>query len=390
MFGAAEHDGTVSPYMAKRATTLQGTPFRFEGSIPTELLIDRQTELGTLARRAGDRVGVRLAAPRRYGKTSLLVAHAALLRGTEWRSAHVDLGRVSDITDVARRIAAAYGPLDAGWMRAHMTALLARLGLSVGTAGASVTLGPRPAAPDANAAEAVLHRLLDLPKTLHERDRVPTLVVFDEFQDLLVARDDLDGVMRSRIQYHGDAAAYVYAGSEPSLMRELFDRRERPLFGQADPLPLGPLPLDQLLADLAERFAREGLDPGDALAELAIFAGGHPQRVMLLCYLLSERLEEGQPGTVQTAESVVKDAIARTEAAHQALWSQLRRSEKVVLAGVADGLPPASPALAGEHHLGRNTLHEAAERLVDQGHLARETDGVRVIDPLLREWLRRR
>jgi uncharacterized protein len=196
--------------------------------------------------------------------------------------------------------------------------------------------------------------------------------------------------MRSRIQYHGDAAAYVYAGSEPSMMRELFDKRERPLFGQADPLALGPLPLDQVLDDLAGRFAGEGLDPGDALGELAAFAGGHPQRVMLLCYLLAEELQAGRPGTLETAESVVADAVARTEAAHQALWSQLRRSEKVVLAGVADGLPPASPALAEEHELGRNTLHEAAERLVDQGHLARDRSGVRVTDPLLGEWLRRR
>lgn len=368
----------------------QGTPFRFEGPVSPDLLIDRQVELATLARRAGDRVGVRLAAPRRYGKTSLLVAHAAQLRETGWRVAHVDLGRVSDLTDVARRIAAAYGSLDVRWMRAHMGGLLARLGLSIGTAGASVTLGPRPASPDADAAEAVLYRLLDAPKTLHERDLVPTLVVFDEFQDLLVARDDLDGVVRSQIQYHGDAAAYVYAGSEPSMMRELFDKRERPLFGQADPLSLGPLPLDQVLADLAERFADERLDPGEALGELAVFAGGHPQRVMLLSYLLAEELQAGLPGTVATAESVVQDAIARTEAAHQALWSQLRRSEKVVLAGVADGLPPASPALATEHRLGRNTLHEAAERLVDQGHLARERNGMRVIDPLLREWLRRR
>ena len=67
-------------------------------------------------------------------------------------------------------------------------------------------------------------------------------MVFDEFQDLLVARQDLDGLLRSRIQYHDDAAAYVYAGSEPSMMRELFDARERPLFGQADPLALGPAP----------------------------------------------------------------------------------------------------------------------------------------------------
>ena len=376
--------------MAEPPANRQGTPFRFEGPVSPDLLIDRQTELATLARRAGDRVGVRLAAPRRYGKTSLLVAHAAQLRETGWRTAHVDLGRVSDLTDVARRIAAAYGALDAGWMRAHLGGLLARLGLSIGTTGASVTLGPRPASPDAEAAEAVLYRLLDLPKTLHERDEIPTLVVFDEFQDLLVAREDLDGVLRSRIQYHGDAAAYVYAGSEPSMMRELFDKRERPLFGQADPLPLGPLPLDQVLADLAERFGGEGLDPGDALGELAAFAAGHPQRVMLLCYLLAEELEAGRPGTVETAESVVQEAIARTEAAHQALWSQLRRSEKVVLAGVADGLPPASPALAAEHQLGRNTLHEAAERLVDQGHLARQRNALRVIDPLLGEWLRRR
>jgi hypothetical protein len=135
---------------------------------------------------------------------------------------------------------------------------------------------------------------------------------------------------------------------------------------------------------------REALDPGDALGELAVFAGGHPQRVMLLCYLLAEQLQEGRPGTAETAELVVDAAIQRTQAAHEALWSQLRRSERVVLAGVADGVPPASPALAAEHQLGRNTLHEAAERLADQGHLGREGSTMRVIDPLLREWLRRR
>ena len=110
-----------------------------------ELLIDRQAELATLGRRAGDRVGVRLVAPRRYGKTSLLLAHAAQLRETGWRTAHVDFSRVTDMTDVARRIAAAYGGLDSGWMRAHLAGLLARLGLSVGTGGANVMVGPRPA-----------------------------------------------------------------------------------------------------------------------------------------------------------------------------------------------------------------------------------------------------
>jgi uncharacterized protein len=388
VYGDTVQGGTVFPYME---TVTQGSPFRFEGPVAPELLIDRGAELATLARRAADRVGVRLVGPRRFGKTSLLVAHAARLEETGgWRTAHVDLGRVTDLTDVARRIAAAYAPLDGGWARAHLGGLLARLGLTLGTTGAAITVGPRPSTPETEAAESALHRLLDLPKTLHERDGRPTLVVFDEFQDLLVARRDLDGLVRSRIQYHGDAAAYVYAGSEPSMMRELFDRRERPLFGQADPLALGPLPLDELLADLADRFTAEQLDPGEALGELATFSGGHPQRAMLLSYLLAEQLEDGRPGTPETAARVIDDAIARTQPAHEALWTQLRRSERVVLAGVADGIPPASATLAAEHKLGRNTLHEAADRLADQGHLVRDNGTARVIDPLLREWLRRR
>ncbi|UGS38385.1 hypothetical protein DSM104329_04809 [Capillimicrobium parvum] len=369
---------------------MQGTPFRFEGPVPPELLIDRENELSTLAKRAGDRVGVRLIAPRRFGKTSLLIAHAAQLQTVGWRTVHVDLSRVTDMTDVARRLAEAYGALDDRWVRSHLAGLLARLGLSVGTAGASVTLGPRPAMPDPEAAETVIYRLLDLPQVIWEREQTPTLVVFDEFQDLLVARPDLDGLLRSRIQYHGDAAAYVYAGSEPSMMRELFDSRERPLFGQADPLTIGRLPIEAVLTELESRFRGEELDPGGALAELVVVADGHPQRVMLLSYLLAEQLEEGRDGTPETAGRVVDLALERTQAAHQALWSQLSRSEKVVLAGIADGVAPASRALAREHHLSRQTLYEAAERLVDQGHLTRDEAGVRVVDPLLLEWLRRR
>jgi hypothetical protein len=371
-------------------TDRQGTPFPFEGPVAPELLIDRGGELDILARRAADRVGVRLVAPRRYGKTSILLAHAERLGQTGWRTAHVDLSRATDLADVARRVAAAYAHLDAPWLRAHLSGLLARLGVSLSATGPAVSIGPRPMSPDAETAETVVYRLLDLPRALWDADHTPTLVVFDEFQDLLVARKDLDGLLRSRIQYHGDAAAYVYAGSEPSMMRELFDTRERPLFGQADPLALGPLPIDETLGDLAARFAAEELDPGAALGELVVFAAGHPQRTMLLAYLLADRLAAGADGTPQTAAEVVDDALARTHAAHQALWQQLGRSERVVLAAVADGIPPTSRALAAEHQLARGTLDAAAARLADQGHLIRSPRDSRLVDPLLAEWLRRR
>jgi hypothetical protein len=236
----------------------------------------------------------------------------------------------------------------------------------------------------------VVERVLDLPLELWRRDRTPTLVVFDEFQDLLVARRDLDGLLRSRIQYHGDAAAYVYAGSEPSMMRELFEDRERPFFGQADPMTLASLPLEQTLAELAQRYETEGLDPGEALGELVVFAAGHPQRTMLLAYLLADRLLDGASPDALLAGEVIDAALARVEPACSALWEQLGAAERVVLSAVADGRGPTSRAVAAEHKIARNTLNAAAQRLARQGHLILEPRAARPVDPLLGEWLRRR
>jgi hypothetical protein len=128
-----------------------------------------------------------------------MLAHASQLRETGWRTAHVDFSRVADLTDVARRFAAAYAELDLPWMRAHLTGPLSRLGLTLTPAGPGVSWAMRPSASDPAAAELVLHRLLDLPLALWRDDHTPTLVVLDEFQDLLTARDDLDGAVADSV-----------------------------------------------------------------------------------------------------------------------------------------------------------------------------------------------
>ena len=371
-------------------TGRQGTPFPFQGPVPPDLLIDREAELDELARRAGDRVNVRMVAPRRYGKTSVLAAHAQQLQSSSWRTVYVDLSRVADLVDVARRVAEAYAHLDHTWVRAHLSGVLSRIGVSLTAAGPGLTLGARPSRPDITAAESVLLPLLDLPPSLWERDQTPTLVVFDEFQDLLVAHKNLDGLLRSRIQHHHDAAAYVFSGSEPSMMREIFDTKERPLFGQAMPLTLGPLPAEALTAELAARFERERLDPGDALGSLMVFSAGHPQRSMLLAYLLAERLTAGQAPTPALADDIIDEALRITEPAHQAVWQSLGGLERAVLAAVADGIAPTSQQLADQHSVARSTMGDAAGRLLDNGHLTREPRATRLVDPLLAEWIRRR
>jgi hypothetical protein len=386
--------------------------FPFESPIAPDALIDRREELHQLHLAATDGAHVRVAGPRRYGKTSLLLAHAAHLRETGWHTVHVDFYGVTSLAEVCARIATAYGRLDDSKIRSHLAAIGSRLGFSLGTSGLALTFGPRQhqQQPSHDVTLSAAAELLDLPLRLYERDRAHTLVVFDEFQDLLSAGSSLDGLLRSHVQYHGEAATYIYAGSQPSLMRRLFTDRERPLYGQAEPLELTPLPLDEVLDELVERFGSLDVDPGEALAPLVTAAAGHPQRTMLLAHLLHRELETRSAGSttlarddaadldgLALADAIFERALDQTREAHQANWDALSGGKKAVLASLADGVRPTGSRATERAGLSRAALQSALRELGREGqHVARVKTGPesgpnwRFVDPLFARWVSQR
>ncbi len=382
--------------------------FPFESPIAPDALIDRRDELHQLHLAATEGAHVRLAGPRRYGKTSLLLAHGQHLSEAGWHTVHVDFYGVTSLLEVCGRIATAYGRLKDNKIRSHLDALGARLGLSLTTSGIGVTLGPRERQqPSHDLTLTAAAELLDLPLRLYERDRAQTLVVFDEFQDLLSAGSSLDGLLRSHVQYHGEAATYIYAGSQPSLMRRLFTDRERPLYGQAEPLELGPLPIDDVLVELSERFDNLDVEPGEALAPLVSVAAGHPQRTMLLAHLLHRELEVRASGgtTLRSPEDAALDGLAladaifdraldQTREAHQGNWDALSAGKKAVLAALADGVRPTGSRATERAGLSRAALQSALRELGREGqHVSRVTSGPetspnwRFVDPLFARWV---
>lgn len=373
---------------SKYAVLMAENPFRYDAPTPPDRLIDRRDELHALQKAAASRTAVRLAAPRRFGKTSLLHAHAARLRAAGHRAVVVDLSLVGDREAVLARVVGAYTDLGRPAARA-VRALLGRFGLTVGIPGLS--LGLAPAAQGASVPDTALVELLDLPRRLYAEDGILTVVCFDELQDLLGAGRGLDGLLRSVIQHHGDAAAYVYAGSRPSLMRELFTDRERPLYGQARPVDLGSLPAGEAMTDVERLFVLAGHDPGGALAPVLDFADGHPQRTMLLAHHLFERVDDGaDPDDPELPFAVVEDAYAEVRDALEAEWGGLPVAERHVLRAVARGVPPTGHTAVTESATPATTLSAALRRLEDGGqYLAGDGSGRRLIDPFLGLWIRR-
>ena len=365
-------------------------PFNYQGPVAPQHLIDRRKELHALQRAAADRIAIRLAAPRRFGKSSVLDAHAEAMKKAGHRAVRVDFSKVATVGDVAVRVIEAYSGLPADPHRI-IRRWAARFSVDVSIPGVRIGFRQTPSRPPADQARAALLQLLDVPRELYEADGDLTVICFDEFQDLLVADDALDGLFRSVIQHHGKAAAYVFAGSQPSLMRALFSEYERPFYGQARPLDLPPLPVDEAANDIEALITADGLSPGDAIDELLVFTGGHPQRTILLAYHLYNLLDREEAGD-DPAAAAIDLALEETRDAHQALWDPLERNERVVLMALSDGRSPVGRTLAEEHRIPRSTLQATLERLVkDQRYVQRDVSGrPYLLDPLLAEWLRRR
>ena len=364
-------------------------PFRYSEPVPPEELLNRDDEARALLEAAASGNNSRLVAPRRYGKTSLLARVAQEAREQKgWAAVYVDFFGVLTLDDIAQRIERAYADELQGRLATWFAGVrrLLRPTLQVGggshPAGVVEALDPQ--------AEPPLDERLALPARLHEKHGTRTLVIFDEFQDILAVKERADAVIRSEIQHHGDAASYVFAGSHVGMMRELFTDRRRAFYGQAGPVDLPPLRADDVSDYLSARFKAADRGIGEALGPLLDTAAGHPQRTMLLAHVLWNLTAEGEKATEQTWLATYDRVMREVRDELRAVWTGLSPAQRRVLTTVAEGREGIYAA--GRRHGGSRggAAVKATEGLVDRGEITQDpstTSGMRVIDPLLAAWV---
>lgn len=361
-------------------------PFVYSHPLPPDDVIDRDDETRELLQKAVGGHFVRLYAPRKFGKTSLL--RRALRDGEREEGlipVLVDLYRVVSIADVTIRFERAYARYLKGPVRARVEEFLQRtgLGLSLGAFGIGARIQIDPKAEPL----AALHALLDLPLRLEEGGGFRALVALDEFQDVDKV-PGLDGLLRSHIQHQGEVASYVFAGSEPGLMRQLFENRERPLYGSAVPMRLGRLADADIGEYVAGRFADSGRSVGEALNPLLTAAAGHPQRAMMLAHHLWEQVEPDGAGALDDWQTAHAATLAELQPQFDAQWRGLSTTEQRTLRAViaGDGSPYRQRVLQ-RLELDKSAAQRAVRRLHESADLEQDGRRQRVVDPLFAEWI---
>jgi hypothetical protein len=361
-------------------------PFRYTQPIrPGEDLIDRATEINDLLTWAAEGTNARLVAPRRYGKTSLLdrvCADADAIGG--WITAYVDFFGVISISDVAERIEEAYSH--------HLTGTLAswfegirrgfRPTVQIGMPGMSVG-----GAVDLRHNTGLLDRL-DLPERIARHSNTRVLVVFDEFQQVLAAHDRIDEVIRSRIQHHTQVS-YIFAGSQVGMLNELFTDPHRAFYAQARPLPLLPLPADEIAVYVDGAFETSGKHIGAAIGPILDVGAGHPQRTMLLAHHTWEATAVGDTADEATFATAYDRAMKEEAEAFRAVWNTLSVNERRVLTRIANDIEPLTTRRSAMP-IPRSSAVHAALTLTRHAFTVEDdtaVSGYRVADPLLARWV---
>jgi hypothetical protein len=380
--------------------TVTDNPFVYGEVVPAAAFVDRVAELDRLVADLDAGQKVFLISPRRYGKSSLIRRALATMSRRGALTVDVTVSSFSSYVAFLEGYARALVASETQWERARTW-----LKDAIRSARAEIRYAPDasplgavtvsfPAVRTERDISRLAQEVFALPARLAEIRRRKVIVALDEFQ-AIAAFDggSVEHALRAAVQ-HQREVAYVFAGSEPSLMERMLGPR-RPFYKAGPVMRLDKIPADEFAASIDARFTRSGIAPeprlGAAIVELA---GNLPYDVQRLAHETWDELRAAgrRRATLDDLHRTLRRLLAEQQTMFEALWQRLTLPQRGVLRAVVlqDGRELMSADARTRHRLGGpSTVQAGLGALLRDDVIARESDRYVVVDSLLREWVAR-
>jgi uncharacterized protein len=372
-------------------------PFTFGALALDRAFTDRDAEIRELVSDIENGQDVLVYAPRRYGKSSLVLraAQRAMRKGI--LVGYCDLMR----TPTKERFAAAlaktiYSDLEtaAGQAIERATRLFRGLRITptmeVDPVDASLRFvfhaGRRRADID-----DTIEALLALPAQIAAERKRRAVLVFDEFQEILTLDQHFPNLMRAVFQEQPEVG-HIYLGSKRHVLERIFEDENEPFWRSAKRLEIGLIAPAAFARYLRERFeeTEKGIDD-DALNRLLEATAGHPYGTQELAYFLWELVPTGHFARLADVEAALEQVL-RSEHNHFAkLWDDAPYAQRLLMLALAD--EPTRSLYAADyaerHDLPtKPALQRAIGALVTKEIAARDPGRVyRIVEPFFADWL---
>ena len=360
---------------------MTSSPFPYHGPLDPVEVVGRRDLRRDLAERIVDRRLTALLGPRRYGKTSVLKRVAADLHDVGPEVVWLDFFELNSMADLAgaidRGLASTRGPL-----RNLLETVAGGASLRIGTLGVELSREKRHR-PDPVVAARTLVQVL-----VEAATRRDLFLVIDEFAGVANVKGAA-GLLRTELQHHYRTLGIVFAGSQPSTMRMLFEDQEQPFFAQADLIEIGPMSTADVLELVETGFEATQRSAGVVGTRIAGFTAGHPQRSMQLADAAWRRTEPAATADLAVWEAALDDVRRSVDSASERLYELLDPGEQRTLRALASG-GSIYGTMADVLDLKPGTASAALGRLRGRGFVHEVDEADALVDPLLADWIRRR
>jgi hypothetical protein len=242
----------------------------------------------------------------------------------------------------------------------------------------------------------LLAEVLDGIDAMAGERKVPTAVVLDEFQHVVLEGGEAaERQLRAAVQRHRHLA-YVFSGSKTRLLAQMTGDASRAFWKLGERYFLGPIPRDAFRPALARGFSGAGCaaEPAalDHLLDRAEDVPYNVQRLASACWE-ALRVAPHQALTADLVDRTLVHIVQQENPAYMQLWQSLTRAQKKALKSVIERAGRellARDALAA-HGLAASSMQRALQALDARGIIREEEDGsgtrYRLEDPFLATWL---
>ena len=374
-------------------------PFSIEYALAPNRLVDRKDEVAQVKQALTQAGKLFMIGPRRFGKTSILVAAEEALKKRA-KIIHLNIQSFTSIEQLVRGLIAATAKFAPNAQQAArlvkdiFTSLQPSLTYNPEKNTFNIALGVKPRGEESPT--PMLVEALDQLEEYAQASKHPIGVILDEFQEILkLGGPEIENQLRSAVQLHRHVG-YVFAGSETSLLQDMINNPARPFYRLGLPLFIKGIPRPDFMQDITTAFEALGcVVSEDALTRLLDLVEDVPYYVQLLAKTAWDRAQQQQlrlfaPTDV---EAIFQSLIQLFDPIYANQWTGLTRNQRKVINAIAHGNNQklTSRQILREYDLSSGTIHKALQSL-EAGHLLRrEFTGteVRYIleDPLFKGWV---
>lgn len=338
---------------------------------------------------------IALQSPRRWGKTTFLrteITPAARTKG--FLPVYIDVWQNRDdvLSAINYGLQEAIDDLDvpATTIRRRMRTKVNK----VGVGSMTLELGEEPSRTRPDSAFLLVDWLL---KTLVRKAKKPVLLLFDEIQELAVAKHNeaIVSALRSAFTKSRQSVRVIFTGSNQDRLRELFSRSRAALYEGASILPfpaLGTDFLEFITSHAQSRFKRRM--PIDELTLAFEQFQYQPRALIDLVFLYVS-------GEQSSFKDVLNERIERLLASDlfQSILDQMNPLQKQICRRLAAGGDVSSTdaqrtyaEALGTEGVSPGAISRALRSLIDLHVLTKPTGargGYTFDDPMFREWISR-